>query len=65
MAKKDPKTERGRVRKLWTGDGRRRTPMENLSKDMDGMVKDMNKSLDMSLGGGSKKRKGKKEIKWW
>lgn len=59
MSKKGPKTEKGKVRKFWTGDGRRRTPMEELTKSMEEASKALKKALDGTTRKGTKKRKKK------
>lgn len=62
MAKKEPKTAKGKARKLWTGDGRKRTPAEDMDKAKKDIGKDMRKTsreISKSMGGSSKK-KGKK-----
>ena len=41
MVNKGPKTEKGKERKAWTGDGRRRTPDEQIAK----MFKDTDKAM--------------------
>ncbi|MFW6145639.1 MAG: hypothetical protein ACOC4Y_02445 [bacterium] len=63
MAKKEPKTEKGKTRKLWTGDGRKRTPAEDIDKAKKDIGKDMRKTsreISSSLSGLKKKGKGKK-----
>ena len=45
MTKKSPKTEKGKIRKAWTGDGRRRTPDEEFGK----MLKDTNKAMGRTM----------------
>ncbi|VUT28151.1 MAG: hypothetical protein SYNGOMJ08_00713 [Candidatus Syntrophoarchaeum sp. GoM_oil] len=53
MAKKEPKTVRGQERKLMTGDGRKRTPVEKA-------MKEMNKNVE-EIFFGKKKRQRKKK----
>ena len=53
MAKKEPKTLKGQERKLMTGDGRKSTPVEKITKEM-------NKNLEELLYGKKSKRKKKK-----
>jgi len=56
MAKKEPKTLKGQERKFWTGDGRKSTPMEKVTKEM-------NKNVEEILYGKKSKRKKKKRFK--
>lgn len=60
MAKKEPKTEKGKKRKLWTGDGRKRTPAEDIDKTFKDIGKDMRKtSREISKSFSDSKKKGK------
>jgi len=65
MANKGPKTEKGKIRKAWTGDGRRRTPGEELAKSL----KDTDKAIKKTMGevnramGGAPSGKKKKQAK--
>lgn len=53
MAKKGPKTQKGQERKLMTGDGRKRTPVEKAIKEADKAVKE-------AVSGKKKRAKRKK-----
>lgn len=53
MVNKGPKTTKGKNRKLWTGDGRRRTPDEEFVK----IVKDTEKSMKGAMKGASSGKK--------
>jgi hypothetical protein len=57
MVNKGPKTETGKKRKLWTGDGRRRTPEEEYKKS----VKDAKKAIYGASSGGKNKQAKKKK----
>jgi len=59
-AKKEPKAEKGRGKKHWSGDERRNTPAENSSKDRRETAKGMQKGTSTSSGGLSK-HKNKRE----
>jgi len=65
MVDKGPKAERGKVRKAWTGDGRRRTPGEELAKSLEDTDKAIKKTMgevNRAMGGGpsGKKKQAKR-----
>ena len=67
MGDKGPKTKRGKERKTWTGDGRRRTPGEELAKSLDDTDKTLKKiamgEVNRAMEGaasGKKKKQAKK-----
>jgi hypothetical protein len=62
MANKGPKTEKGKKRKLWTGDGRKRTPEEQgakMFKDTDKAMKRTDREVRKFLSGPSSGNKKK------
>jgi len=66
MVNKGPKTERGKIRKTWTGDGRRRTPGEEVAKslkDTDKAIAKTMREVNKAMGGASsgKKKQAKKK----
>lgn len=66
MVDKGPKTKRGKERKAWTRDGRRRTPGEELAKSLDDTDKTIKKiamgEVNRAMGG-IPSRKKKKQAK--
>jgi hypothetical protein len=68
MSAKGPKTERGKIRKTWTGDGRKRTPIEEVVKIQEDTNKAMRKTMSeaskiMSGASSGKKKKQAKRKK--
>jgi hypothetical protein len=64
MANKSPKTFRGMVRKMETGDGRKSTAMENVMKETDESMKKSMREMNKAIGGtstGKKKKQAKKK----
>jgi len=62
MANKGPKTEKGKKRKAWTGDGRRRTPDEEFvkfEKDTKKAMKRTDREVRKFLSGPSSGKKKK------
>ena len=67
MANKGPKTQKGKERKSWTGDGRRSAPMEKFEKEtrvanqsFSQSIKKANEATDRAFGLKKKKTKAKK-----
>lgn len=54
FGKKGPKTEKGIHRKLWTGDGRKKSPVEEIFNDIDSI-------FDVKKKKSSKKKSSKKK----
>lgn len=68
MVNKGPKTERGKARKFWTGDGRRRTPGEEVThnlqeadKTIRRTMREANEATRVTFGGSKKKKTTKKK----
>jgi hypothetical protein len=67
MVNKGPETEKGKRRKFWTGDGRRRTPDEEMvhgfretNKAIRRTMREGNEATSVTFGGFKKKKsKGK------